>query len=53
MQDVLHAGERAAELTRKMLAYAGKTNMFKEPTDLNKVIREACKSVGDSVPEEI
>jgi PAS domain S-box-containing protein len=53
LQEVLHAGERAAELTRKMLAYAGKANMFWEPTDLNKVVREACKSLGNSVPEEI
>ena len=34
LQDVVRAGERAAELTRKMLAYAGKANQYIEPTDL-------------------
>jgi PAS domain S-box-containing protein len=53
LEDVLHAGERAAELTRKMLAYAGKANMYREPTDLNKVVRDACDSLGRSVPEAI
>ncbi len=53
LQHVVQAGERAAELTRKLLAYAGKANMYREPTDLNKVVREACKSLGASVPEAI
>ena len=53
LQDVVQAGERAAELTRKMLAYAGKANMYREPTDLNRVVREACNSLGNSVPEAI
>ena len=50
--DVVHAGERAAELTRKMLAYAGKANLYREPTDLNKVVHEACNSLG-TVPNAI
>jgi PAS domain S-box-containing protein len=53
LQDVVQAGERAAELTRKMLAYAGKANMYVEPTDLNRVVREACNSLRNSVPDAI
>ena len=45
LQDVIRAGERAAELTRKMLAYAGKTNLYLEPTDLNKLVRDTCDSL--------
>ena len=54
LQDVVRAGERAAELTRKMLAYAGKANLYMEPTDLNKLVRDTCdsaaklRSAGDS-----
>ena len=53
LQDVVRAGERAAELTRKMLAYAGKANQYIEPTDLNKLVSDTCDSLRTSVPEGI
>jgi signal transduction histidine kinase len=53
LHDVVRAGERAAELTRKMLAYAGKANQYIEPTDLNKLVRDTCDSLRTSVPEGI
>ena len=53
LQDVVRAGERAAELTRKMLAYAGQTNLYTEPTDLNKLVRDTCDSLRSSVPQAI
>lgn len=53
LQDVIRAAERAAELTRKMLAYAGKANLYLEPTDLNKLVRDTCASLRTSVPEAI
>lgn len=53
LRDVVHAGERAAELTRKMLAYAGKANLFVEPVDLNQLVSETCESLRTSVPKEV
>lgn len=38
---ILTAAERASELTRKMLAYAGKGRFDKRPTDLNDVVETA------------
>src|ERR1700722_3194717 len=43
LQNVVRAAERAAELTGKMLAYAGKGNMCIERTDLNQVVAETCE----------
>ena len=51
--EVIRAGERAAELTRKMLAYAGKANQYIEPTDLNKLVSDTCDQLRTSVPEGI
>lgn len=50
---VLRAGERAAELTSKMLAYAGEGNLFLEATDLNQLIQEVCDSLRQSIPYRI
>ena len=51
--EVIRAGERAAELTRKMLAYAGKANQYIEPTDLNKLVSDTCDQLRTSFPEGI
>jgi PAS domain S-box-containing protein len=51
--NVVRAGERAAELTSKMLAYAGGGNLYIEPTDLNRLVRDACESLRPSLPEAI
>jgi PAS domain S-box-containing protein len=53
LQTVLQAGERAADLTGKMLAYAGQGNQYKEPTDINQLVRDACDSLRDSIPKTI
>jgi PAS domain S-box-containing protein len=53
LQNVIRASERAAELTRKMLAYAGKAHLSMEPTDLNKLVRDTCDSLRTSVPRAI
>jgi PAS domain S-box-containing protein len=53
LQVVVEAGERAAELTGKMLAYAGKGNLYMEPTDLNQLVRDACDSLRGSIPKSI
>jgi signal transduction histidine kinase len=49
LQGVVQAGERAAELTGKMLAYAGKGNQYREPIDLNKLVNAACDSLRASL----
>lgn len=43
--DVVAAGERAALLTSQMLAYSGKGQFRKEPTDVAQVVREAVISI--------
>jgi two-component system, cell cycle sensor histidine kinase and response regulator CckA len=53
LQGVVEAGERAAELTGKMLVYAGKGNLHVEPTDLNQLVRDACDSLRASIPKSI
>jgi PAS domain S-box-containing protein len=53
LQCVVDAGERAAVLTGKMLVYAGKSNLYIEPADLNQLVREACDSLRASIPAAI
>jgi len=53
LRGVVSAAERAAELTGKMLAYAGKGNMCIERTDLNQVVSEACEAVTALIPRGI
>ncbi len=53
LQNVVSASERAAELTAKMLAYAGEGNLYIEATDLNKLVRDTCESMRDSLPDTI
>jgi len=53
LRGVVHAGERLAELTRRMLAYAGKATFYVEPTDLGELIREACDSIRNFIPPAI
>ncbi len=41
MQGVIQAGEHAAEITRKMLAYAGKSNIRSEEANLGELVEAA------------
>jgi two-component system, cell cycle sensor histidine kinase and response regulator CckA len=45
LQEVVVASERAAGLTRQLLAYAGKGRFFEEPMDLSKMVRETLQLV--------
>lgn len=40
--DIIHASERAAHLTRQMLAYAGKGRLFIEQVDISELVRSTC-----------
>jgi PAS domain S-box-containing protein len=53
LRQVLLAGERLAELTRRMLAYAGKAVFRVGPTSVGQLIQDACEIVRPSIPETI
>ena len=53
LQDVLEAGERAAHLTREMLAYSGKGRFVIEPVVLSDLVREVVALVRSSVPNPV
>jgi PAS domain S-box-containing protein len=53
LRDVVQAGERLAELTRRMLAYAGKGMFSLGRTDIGRLVRDACESIRASIPRTI
>ncbi len=53
LAEVLHAGERAAQLTRQMLAYAGKSNLFVESVEIGKPARDACDGLRRNLPKGV
>ena len=50
LQDVMSAGERAAQLTRQLLAYAGKANLFVERLDLGQIVGQTCEAIRATIP---
>ena len=53
LQEVSFAAERASNLTRQMLAYAGKGSFVVEPLELSTLIQETERLVHSSVPKNI
>jgi PAS domain S-box-containing protein len=53
LEDVVRASERAAELTRQLLAYAGKGRFVAGPIDLSTLIRELAPLIQPSVPRKV
>src|SRR5262249_52250002 len=53
IDDVMHASEKAAELTRQMLAYAGKGRFVSKTIDLSELVREIGHLVQVSVPKNV
>jgi PAS domain S-box-containing protein len=51
--DVVRAGERAAELTRQMLAYAGKGRFSAGPVDLSALIDDLAPLIQSSIPRNV
>ncbi len=49
----LHASERAAELVRQLLAYAGKGRFVIEPIDISAVVRDVAPLLRTSVPRQV
>jgi two-component system, cell cycle sensor histidine kinase and response regulator CckA len=53
MTDVMKAGERAARLTRQLLAYAGKGRFVTETIDLSKLVEEISCLVESSISKKV
>jgi PAS domain S-box-containing protein len=52
LRDVISAGERAAHLTRQLLAYAGKANLFVERVDLAQIVSQTCDGIRATIPRK-
>lgn len=52
LEEVMNAGERAALLTKQLLAYAGKTRLERTPVNLNQIASEAVRSSQSSIDPE-
>ena len=53
LQNVVTAGERAAVLTRQLLAYAGKGRFIIQPLDLSALVREIATLLESSMPRTV
>jgi PAS domain S-box-containing protein len=52
IEEVMHAAERAADLTRQLLAYAGKGRFVMRTLDLSDLVREIGGLVQTSLPKQ-
>jgi PAS domain S-box-containing protein len=53
LDDVITASERAAALTRQLLAYSGKGKFLIQPVDISELVREMTKLVQASIPKTV
>jgi two-component system, cell cycle sensor histidine kinase and response regulator CckA len=53
LQDVLKASERAADLTRQLLAYAGKGRFVIQPVDACKLVSEISTLIRSSISKKV
>jgi nitrogen-specific signal transduction histidine kinase len=53
LQDVVSASEQAAQLTRQLLAYAGKGRFFVEPVNLSELVKEISNLVRASISRSV
>lgn len=53
LKDVIHASQRAAGLTRQMLAFASKGVLDLHPLDLSGLVREITKLIDSSIPKSV
>jgi signal transduction histidine kinase/ActR/RegA family two-component response regulator len=52
-QGICEAAQRAAELTRQLLAYSGKGKFIVEPIDLSSLVRDMSQLIGLSIPKSV
>jgi two-component system cell cycle sensor histidine kinase/response regulator CckA len=53
LEDLISASERAASLTRQLLAYAGKEQVVTRPTELSPVVRDLAGLLRTSIPRNV
>jgi CheY-like chemotaxis protein len=53
LRSILAASERAADLTRQLLAYAGKGGLVRQPMELSDLVREIVLLIRSSVPKTV
>jgi CheY-like chemotaxis protein len=53
LQDVVRAGERAADLTRQLLAYSGKDRHYMQKVDLSTLVRKIHNLLEAGVPKKV
>ena len=53
LQDVVLASRRAADLTRQLLAYAGRSRLAIEDIELSSLVKELVVLVGKSIPDGV
>ena len=53
LQDIIRASERAADLTRQLLAYAGKGKFVIEQVDVSGLVRDISDLIRSSVPRTV
>jgi signal transduction histidine kinase len=53
LEDIIRASERAADLTRQLLAYAGKGRFVIEPVNVSELVRDISELMRSSVPRTV
>ncbi|HET8650921.1 MAG TPA: PAS domain S-box protein [Gemmatimonadales bacterium] len=53
LEDVIRASDRAADLTRQLLAYAGKGRFYLQPVRLDRLVREITGLIRTSIPRKV
>ncbi|HOQ46118.1 MAG TPA: chemotaxis protein CheB [Bryobacteraceae bacterium] len=53
LEGIISAGERAAQLTQQLLAYAGKGRFYLERLDLSEEVVKACRLIHVSIPHNV
>jgi signal transduction histidine kinase/CheY-like chemotaxis protein len=53
LEGALEAGERAARLTRELLAYAGKASCLKKAIDISEIVRSSIDALKERLPDNL
>jgi signal transduction histidine kinase/ActR/RegA family two-component response regulator len=53
LEAVIQATEKAADLTRQLLAYAGKGRFVVEPLNLSRIVQDMTDLLGTSIPKKV
>ncbi len=53
LENAMEASERAAHLTKQMLAYSGKGRVLVEPTDISALVRQISALIKSSIPKNV